>query len=160
MDDKTNTAWILHQLGMLDADAGDVAGARARYEESLRLWRQIGDVRGEAATLHQLGMLAAEAGDGAAARARYAHSLALERAIGDRLNGATTLDWLGGMAGEGRGRPPDRLAQMRYWTAAYLLLEPMGHPYAQTLLRDCEALPEYAALRAAGAFAGVLAELW
>jgi hypothetical protein len=48
----------LSALADIDANQGDYPAARARYEESLRIERELDDRRGEAATIAQLGWLA------------------------------------------------------------------------------------------------------
>ena len=47
-----------------------------------------------------------------------------------------------------------------YWTAAYQMLERLGLPDAQPIRANCEAAPDYAALRDKGTFDHVLDELW
>ena len=54
---------------------GDYPAARARHEESLAIWRQLGDRRGIAASLGNLGTVACDQGDLASARALHEESL-------------------------------------------------------------------------------------
>src|SRR5579871_6424352 len=62
----------------------DYATARALYEESLAIRRELGDKNGIADSLSNLGEMAKEQGDYAAARALYEESLAIRRELGDK----------------------------------------------------------------------------
>jgi len=73
----------------------DYEGGRSYYEESLALWREVGDDRGVARLLNGLGMLAAGQGDHATARTLYEESLAIRRTLGDTWGVANSLHNLG-----------------------------------------------------------------
>lgn len=90
-------------LGMLalrhtDYDAGEQAAARAYLEESLAIYRALGDRGHTAVALRDLGHLDLELGNWAAARPPLEESLALERASGNRHGIARSLSDLGWLA--------------------------------------------------------------
>ena len=74
---------------------GDHAAARAFYEESLGIRREIGDQRGVAGSLHNLGSVAHAQSDYATARAFYEQALDINRTIGNRAGEAMSLGNLG-----------------------------------------------------------------
>jgi len=76
-------ARALNGAGNLAWNQGDYAGATAWYEESIALWRRVGDAVGIARSLGNLGMVLHEQGDLSGARARYEESLALHRQQSD-----------------------------------------------------------------------------
>jgi predicted ATPase len=69
--DPTVRAEALLRLGALDAEAGQLAAARASLEDSLRASRASGDERGAALAEVELGRVAERAGERALARASY-----------------------------------------------------------------------------------------
>jgi tetratricopeptide (TPR) repeat protein len=75
----------------------DHAAARALHEQSLAIWRELGDGRGIACSLRNLGMAADARGD-AAARALFEESLAVSREVDDLDGQATALGMLGRLA--------------------------------------------------------------
>jgi tetratricopeptide (TPR) repeat protein len=54
---------MLHQLGMIYANKGEVDEAIALFNQSLEISERIGYVEGKAATLYQLGILYANKGE-------------------------------------------------------------------------------------------------
>jgi non-specific serine/threonine protein kinase len=81
--------------GMLAWIVGDLAEARARYEDSLALWRAIGDREGSAYALMNLAEVAWCEGDRHATHALHAESLALFREMNDRRGVAWALSSMG-----------------------------------------------------------------
>jgi tetratricopeptide (TPR) repeat protein len=77
---------------------GSAGAAHAFYEESLALFRALGDRRGSAATLADRGRHAWFLGDYARAAMLCEESLALFREIGDRYGSAHALTWLAAAA--------------------------------------------------------------
>ena len=69
----------------------DYTAARALSEESLAIWRELGDKAGIATSLNNLGWVAYHQGDYAAAHALHQESLALRRALGDKRGIAYAL---------------------------------------------------------------------
>ena len=92
---------------------GDYVAGRSFYEQSLVLWRNMGDQRQIADVLNGLGVLAGALGDQAAARARHEESLAIRRKSGDQWGIGVSLHNLGRVA----------LREGRYETAAALFQE-------------------------------------
>ena len=89
---------VLTGAGHLAHNQGDYVAARALFEESLALWREIGDKRGIATALNDLGWVAWRQGNYAAARTLSAESLALWKDLGERQGMATALTNLGWLA--------------------------------------------------------------
>jgi predicted ATPase/DNA-binding CsgD family transcriptional regulator len=93
MDDKVGMSESFNSLANLAHNRGDLATARALYEMSQELNREVGyrvDV-----VLHNLGVLAEEEGDLATARLRFEESVAIKRAVSDSNGLALSLAKLG-----------------------------------------------------------------
>jgi predicted ATPase/class 3 adenylate cyclase len=86
-------ARALTMAGYLARWQGDVADAVVHYEESLALYRALGDTRGIAVSLHHLGITARQ-GDFARAMPLLEESLALYRGLGDQVGTAAALNEL------------------------------------------------------------------
>jgi non-specific serine/threonine protein kinase len=114
-------AWALHDLGRVAHDQGDLAAARARYEESLALRREVGDQAGVAQSRLGLGLVAHEQGEDAAAVAHLRGSLEARRRLGDRGGIADVLEALAAVAAP---RAPERA--LRLAGAAVALRTPPG----------------------------------
>jgi non-specific serine/threonine protein kinase len=69
----------LNGAGSLAFSQGDDARAQLLFEESLAIWRELGDEREAAHSLSDLGRVAYERGDAAAALSLYEESLAAQR---------------------------------------------------------------------------------
>ncbi|MEH1833580.1 MAG: tetratricopeptide repeat protein [Nostoc sp.] len=94
-EDKTVKAAIIHNLGVLKANRGEIEEAITFYQQSLALNEQIGDVQGQALTLNSLGLLKDNRGETEEAIAHYEQSLTLREQIGDVQGQAVTLHNLG-----------------------------------------------------------------
>ena len=68
-------ASVLHALGILYANKGDVDEAIALYNQSLEINERIGNVQGKAATLKCIGHMSEQKGDVTKAISYYKHSL-------------------------------------------------------------------------------------
>jgi predicted ATPase/DNA-binding CsgD family transcriptional regulator len=88
-------AKALNGAGVLTHSQGDSRQAKVLCEESLALFRELGDKRGIAASLNGLGLIVGQAtrarNDYAVARALYEESLAIVRELGDIWGIAETL---------------------------------------------------------------------
>jgi predicted ATPase/DNA-binding CsgD family transcriptional regulator len=88
-------AKALNGAGVLAHSQGDSRQAKVLCEESLALFRELGDKRGIAASLNGLGLIVGQAtrarNDYAVARALYEESLAIVRELGDIWGIAETL---------------------------------------------------------------------
>jgi len=88
-DDVRDRAVVLDELGNVATKAGDLAGARARYDEGLVIWRKLAQAdptsaqaqRDVSISLSKLGDVAVQAGDLAGARTRYEESLGIRRKL-------------------------------------------------------------------------------
>jgi predicted ATPase/DNA-binding XRE family transcriptional regulator len=85
---------------VLAAVQGDYARAEILGDRGLHLYRQLGDVRGEAAMLVILGSVGHYTGDYATAWTRYGESLALFRSAGDEPSISVALNNLANIAKE------------------------------------------------------------
>jgi tetratricopeptide (TPR) repeat protein len=83
--------------------AGSLADPRSDYEaacheESLAIWRELGDRQQIALSLDAVGALVLRQGDYRAARRLFEEALAIHRALGNRQGQAPNLYWLGWVA--------------------------------------------------------------
>lgn len=85
----------LQWKGKLAARQGDYVQAKAPLEESLDLWRELGNKRGLANSLRIFGNVVWVQGDYASAQASYEESLALLQEIGDKRGIALVMNNLG-----------------------------------------------------------------
>jgi non-specific serine/threonine protein kinase len=91
-------AEALFAAGVLADAQGDLQSARRLMEESLGIWRELGDRRGIAAALKELSMALATQGDQSWRRLAE-ESLAIWRELGERQEVAMLLTNLGSEAG-------------------------------------------------------------
>ena len=84
-------AAVLDRLAYLRFQLGDYPESRRLYNESLKIWQDLGERSGEARTLHALGSLAEASGDYPEARRLYNESLKISQDQGDRRGEARTL---------------------------------------------------------------------
>ena len=87
--------YALNADGRLAAREGDLATARARFREALRLRRETGDKRGVAIGYNNLSVIACSDGDTARAERLLRKSLRAFRAIDDRRSIVACLSSLG-----------------------------------------------------------------
>ena len=99
--ERTKTrADALNGAGALGRMQGDYAQARVLHEESLAIFRELGDKYGVAHSLNDLGSLARNHGDYAQARLLYEESLTIGRELGERRGIAYSLNHLGNLTAE------------------------------------------------------------
>lgn len=108
-EDEEEKAGIIHNLGYLKANKGEIEEAIALYKQSLAITKQIGDVETKAATLHEMGRLKQNRGEINEALALYEQSLAITEQIGDVETKATTLHNLGSLKAD-RGEIEEAIA--------------------------------------------------
>ena len=82
---------LLYELAYIYWVQGDVARAKALYEESLAIFEALQDVRGKSATLHALATIYRGQGELARAKALYEESLAIKEALQDVQGKSATL---------------------------------------------------------------------
>ncbi len=98
-DERTpERAKVLNGAGTLAHSHADYRAARALYEESLAITRELGDGAGTSRALNNLGTVAWAQGDWPAARALYEESLAIRRGLKDRAGMSVSLNNLGNVA--------------------------------------------------------------
>jgi predicted ATPase/class 3 adenylate cyclase len=115
---RAKALWAAGEITENTADMGVL------FEESLRLFRALGDKAGIANVVGDLGELAQMCGDYAQARAYYDEKLALGRELGDRHHETSGLHSLASLAME---EGDDRRAAALYQEALPLLREnPFG----------------------------------
>jgi predicted ATPase/class 3 adenylate cyclase/Tfp pilus assembly protein PilF len=95
---KLARAKVLLGTGTLAQNQGAYVVAQSLFEESLAIWRELGDQRGIATSLNHLGWVAWHLGEPAAARSLSEEGLAIWRELGDRRGSATSLTNLGYVA--------------------------------------------------------------
>lgn len=94
------------------------------FEESLGIFREIGDKRGISIALNNLGSVVTGQGDDDAARVYYEQSLALFREIGDKSGIAGCLKVFADLAS--RGNKPEQAVAL--WAAAETFRQEIGVP--------------------------------
>jgi hypothetical protein len=87
-------AWSLNYEGDVAHEQGDDAVARALYEQSLTIFRELGDKWGMAGCLIDLASLARDHGDYQTSRSHYAESMKLFQELGQKRGIARLLDCL------------------------------------------------------------------
>jgi predicted ATPase len=93
--DQTGMGQVLHIWGTLATLQGDLDNARARYEESLVIRRDLEDRPNAAALLSNLGIVARSQGNYETARALHEEALALRTELGDKWAIANSCHNLG-----------------------------------------------------------------
>jgi tetratricopeptide (TPR) repeat protein len=78
--------------------SGDAAAAARCWEQSLAIFRELGDEAGEAVLLHRLAISAQRTGDLERARELVEHSQRIHEQLGNRWGQAQTLGTLGAIA--------------------------------------------------------------
>jgi tetratricopeptide (TPR) repeat protein len=130
---ETVRAQALYGAGALALSQGDCAQARAVIEESLALWRELGDRQGIATTLRAVGHQVIAQGDFARAQSLYEESLVLFRELDDRHGIAVVLSNLGGVA---ESQMDYRRAQAQYEESLVLLRE-SGDKQSISIVLNC-----------------------
>ena len=93
--DPATRGWAMFSASRLAGQRGDAAGASAQLQDSLRLFQQGGDPRGEIFALSHLGNAAAGRGEIAAAIGLGVESVERARQLGDPWYLAMALNNLG-----------------------------------------------------------------
>ena len=92
---KWNLALAFYNQGLYYEVKGDTATARAKYEESLSLFRALNEPWGLSVALNGLGRIAGRQGDYDSARPPLEEALSLSRALGDLWSSAASSYLLG-----------------------------------------------------------------
>jgi predicted ATPase/class 3 adenylate cyclase len=88
-------AKALHSAGNLADTQGDYERAREYYQESLQIYREMGDTRGASKPLNGLGLVSWAQGEFSMARTFLEESLAIKRELGDPSPISIALNNLG-----------------------------------------------------------------
>jgi tetratricopeptide (TPR) repeat protein len=91
-------ATVLHSLGSIRYLLEENNEARRLYQDSLKIFQELGDKSGVSTSLHQLGNLAYVTGDLAEARRFYQDSLKIFQELEDKSGVSTSLHQLGNLA--------------------------------------------------------------
>jgi predicted ATPase len=131
-------ARALNAAAVLAQRQGDLAGARAAYQEALVIQRARGDRLGVATGLHGLANLAVNDGDLVTASALFEENLVIAREIGNRRIQAASLMNLGVVAHAAfmRGlRPVDEAGPdaRGFYRESLVAYEDLGDRYGQAL---------------------------
>jgi ATP/maltotriose-dependent transcriptional regulator MalT len=78
-------------MGMVHQAVGDLKGAMMRYEQGLRIMRELDDLPGSAFILWEIGQVAELGGDLGRAREAFAEGLEISQRAGDRKEAARCL---------------------------------------------------------------------
>ena len=95
LEHTTERAKALHTAGNLADTQGDYNAARTYYNESLAIYRELGDRRGAARPLNGLGLVSWGQGDLATARSFLEESLEIKRELADSSSISIALNNLG-----------------------------------------------------------------
>src|SRR4029077_12078952 len=79
-------------------DRGDIPNARSLFEESLTVWREVGDPKAVASAVSNLANVVKLQGDNTRARSLYAGGLSIFRGLGDRTGVAWSMNYQGDVA--------------------------------------------------------------
>ena len=123
---NTARADTLHGAGAMAWFQADYASARSLYDESLGIWRELGDRQGIAHTLGYLANVAHYQGDHASARSLYDESLGIRRELGDRYDVAYTLGCLAAEA----CRQGDQASQRALLEESLAIFRELGDRYS------------------------------
>ncbi len=96
-DRREKAGWV-HNLGILAQKMGNYPEARKLYQQSLKIFQELGDKSGVSSSLHNLGALAQATGEYDEARKLYQQSLKIFQELGDKSDVSKSLHNLGALA--------------------------------------------------------------
>jgi predicted ATPase/DNA-binding CsgD family transcriptional regulator len=114
-------AEVLNGAGVLARNQSDYERAQAWLEESLALWRELGEKAGASKVLIDMGTVAGDQGDHSRATAFFEKSLRLKKELGDTWGTALVLGNLG-VAAHHRGDLADAAALLEESLALFRVL--------------------------------------
>ncbi len=130
--DPAVRAHVLCGAGWIAVDRSDHVRAKAYFDESLALFRSLGDPRGVAEALHGVGAMLQASGRSAEALALFEESLELYRGLEDTEGIAWTLDHLG----QSRLGLPDAVGAEALFDASRALFRRLGHAWGCAITLD------------------------
>jgi tetratricopeptide (TPR) repeat protein len=104
LKDEWGVGISLNALAVITRDRGNIADSRKFFEESLTVWRKLGDRAAVARVLSNLANVVKLQGDYALARSLYEECLSIFKELGDLAGMAWSLNHQGDMA-RGQGDP-------------------------------------------------------
>ncbi len=104
--------------------------AIAKLEESLPLWRLVGDKAEEGKTLNLIGSIYSNLGEKQQALEYYNQALPLRRTVGDKLGEAITLNNLGSFYHDLR----EKQQALEYYNQALLLFHAVGDKAGEAII--------------------------
>jgi CHAT domain-containing protein/Tfp pilus assembly protein PilF len=128
-DDTRARAHLLYEEAqrLLAAGTSDsMLRALSKFEESLTLWRKIGDSRSEAITLSFIGKIYDALGEKQKALEHYEATLPIVREIGDKAGEAKTLNNIG-LINDSRG---EKRKALEFYDKALTILREVKDPQA------------------------------
>jgi tetratricopeptide (TPR) repeat protein/predicted Ser/Thr protein kinase len=93
--DRLGEARVLHNIGAVDYDRGDLNAARKAFDESFAIRQQIGNRRGAANELNSIAVVLTHQKNIADAMSAYKQSLEISKGVGDLQQTGVTLNNLG-----------------------------------------------------------------
>lgn len=120
----------LNNLGGILLDQEDLQGAWDKFQNSLKLYEEIGKKSGIAMSLNNLGHILQDQGDLQGAWEKYQHSLHLNEEIGDKSGIANSLHNLGTLAYSEKKK--DYALALQYFLKSKMLLNQIGIPGQET----------------------------
>ena len=93
--DRLGEARVLHNIGAVDYDRGDLNAARKAFDESFAIRQQIGNRRGAANELNSIAVVLTHQKNITEAMSAYKQSLEISKGVGDLQQTGVTLNNLG-----------------------------------------------------------------
>lgn len=101
--DQNEVGAALHSLGRIQEAKRDYPRARKYYQECLKVWTELRDIKAKGPTLHELGVVAYRMENFKEAEILFEDALEIERKFDDRYTEATTLHAQGLLAAKTDG---------------------------------------------------------
>jgi len=95
LDARTETVYVLNELGVIAYRLGEYAKARHMHQSALGIRKEQGDELGIAVSLNNLGVIALSIGDYTEAKRLHEEALKIREKLGDRRGLASSMNNLG-----------------------------------------------------------------
>ena len=117
---------------MIHEDQDNYKEAVIKYDQSLRIKRELGDKSGIAGTLHHLGMIHQDQGSYEESIKKFKESLGIAKKIGDIRIIASNMGQLGKIYVEKK----DYSSALQSFFTAFSIFKKLNSPYAQLVASD------------------------